>query len=183
MIKFEKKDMNIETFKKVASILGDDSWSELKIMNNAINHPHFKGLSSTGGKINPFYLDPEYYITVSEFLQLQKSAGELQYAGVIDRSPKKKTESDGGKNNFYTFPKYVNNIDSLARHLDLNGAQNNVLKALTVNLGNRHNGTNPSREAKKCLHYAVENMLWNGFSQQDIIDQITKQLGENDDII
>jgi len=87
-------------------------------------------------------------------------------------------ESDGGKNNFYTFPSFVTNIDSLARYLDLNGAEFNVLKSLTAKLGARHSGTDEKREVKKGLHYSVERMLWKGYNADEILEQVSKQLGE-----
>jgi len=61
--------------------------------------------------------------------------------------------NDGGKNNFYDFPSWVTNIDTLAEYLQLDGYDFNVLKSLTINLGERHDGTNPERELKKRLHY------------------------------
>ena len=84
--------------------------------------------------------------------------------------------NDGGKNDFYTFAPYVKNVDSLSRYLELSGAEFNILKSLTSNLGARHVGTDSKREAKKCLHYAVERMLYT-FTPQEIFSQIQKQLG------
>jgi len=62
--------------------------------------------------------------------------------------------NDGSKNSFYDFPEWVTNIDTLAEYLQLDGYDFNVLKSLTVNLGERHAGTSKSRELKKRLHYA-----------------------------
>lgn len=87
-------------------------------------------------------------------------------------------KSDGGKNDFYRFAPYVKDIDSLARFLQLNGAEFNILKSLTCNIGQRHNGTDNVREVKKCLHYAVERMLWSGLNKEEILSQVKKQLEE-----
>lgn len=64
-----------------------------------------------------------------------------------------KNSNDGGHNNFYDFPHWVTNIDTLAEYLKLDGYDFNVLKTLTVNLGARHDGTNIKRELNKRLHY------------------------------
>jgi hypothetical protein len=85
-------------------------------------------------------------------------------------------KSDGAKNNFYRFADYVKDIDSLARYLKLNGAEFNILKSLTCNIGKRHNGTDSIREIKKGLHYSVERMLWYGIDSEEILNQIKKQL-------
>lgn len=65
-----------------------------------------------------------------------------------------KLKNDGGHNDFYDFPEWVKNIDTLAEYLQLSFAEGNILKSLTANLGNRHNGTDRNREINKCLHYA-----------------------------
>lgn len=62
--------------------------------------------------------------------------------------------SDGGKNNFYEIPSSVTDVDDLCEFLELNFSQGNILKSLWVNKGNRHNATNPLREAKKRKHYS-----------------------------
>ncbi len=62
--------------------------------------------------------------------------------------------NDGSKNSFYDFPEWVTNIDTLAEYLQLDGYDFNVLKSLTLNLGERHAGTSKEREIKKRVHYA-----------------------------
>jgi len=62
--------------------------------------------------------------------------------------------NDGSKNSFYDFPEWVTNIDTLAEYLQLDGYDFNVLKSLTVNLGERHAGTSKKRELNKRLHYS-----------------------------
>lgn len=96
----------------------------------------------------------------------------------IIESEKTIETNDGGKNDFYTFAPYVKNVDSLSRFLGLSFAEGNILKSLTSNLGDRHDGTDAKREAKKCLHYAVERMLYT-FSSEEILSQIQKQLKGN----
>jgi len=95
----------------------------------------------------------------------------------------KKIKSDGGKNNFYKFPKWVNDIDSLARYWKLSFAEGNVLKSLAINLGNRHDGTNPLREKRKALHYAVDRLLADdNYTPDQIVEQVLKQLDYKDKI-
>ncbi len=84
----------------------------------------------------------------------------------------------GGKNNFYKFPQFVKDVDSLARHLKLNFAEGNILKTLTSKIGVRHEATNQKREAEKCLHYAIERCLIEGFEIVDINKQVERQLKE-----
>ena len=62
--------------------------------------------------------------------------------------------NDGKKNSFYTIPDWVKDVDDLAEYLNLSFDEGNILKSLWTKLGNRHSGTNPMREANKCLHYA-----------------------------
>jgi len=62
--------------------------------------------------------------------------------------------NDGKKNNWYRFPDWVNDIDTLAEYLDLDFYEGNILKTLTANLGARHAGTSKERELNKRLHYA-----------------------------
>jgi len=62
--------------------------------------------------------------------------------------------NEGSKNSFYDFPEWVTNIDTLAEYLQLDGYDFNVLKSLTVNLGERHAGTSKKRELNKRLHYS-----------------------------
>jgi hypothetical protein len=62
--------------------------------------------------------------------------------------------SDGGKNNFYQIPEWVNDVDDLCEYLELNFASGNILKSLWANKGKRHAATDSIREAKKRVHYA-----------------------------
>ena len=87
-----------------------------------------------------------------------------------------KKESNGGSNSFYIFPDFVCDNDSLCRYWELSSAEGNILKSLTANLGSRHNGTNKKREIRKSLHYSVERMRWNDFSDEEILEQVKKQL-------
>lgn len=87
-------------------------------------------------------------------------------------------ESDGGRNNFYTFPKWVYNIDKLCRYLKLTSAEGNILKSLTISLGARHGATDVKREVKKCLYYVIERMQWNDFSDEEIMAQVKKHLDD-----
>jgi len=82
--------------------------------------------------------------------------------------------SDGGSNTFFAFPSWVVDVDCLCRYWQLSSAEGNVLKSLTANLGSRHDGTDKKRETKKCLHYAIERRLWNGFDRNDIEKQVKK---------
>ena len=66
--------------------------------------------------------------------------------------------NDGGKNDFYAIPDWVEDVDTLSEYLELDGYEFNILKTLWYRKGNRHDGTNPKREAKKCLHYANRRM-------------------------
>ena len=66
--------------------------------------------------------------------------------------------NDGGKNNWYKFPDWVNDIDTLSEYLQLDGYEFNVLKSLTSNLGSRHSGTSIERELNKRLHYAKKSI-------------------------
>jgi len=93
----------------------------------------------------------------------------------------KKIKSDGGKNNFYKFPKWVNDIDSLARHMRWSFSEGNIVKSLTTNLGNRHDGTNSLREKKKTVHYAIDRLLTEATPDQ-IVEQVLKQLDYKDKI-
>ena len=61
---------------------------------------------------------------------------------------------DGSKNSFYSLHG-VEDYDDFAELLKLNGFEFNIGKTLFVNIGDRHDGTNRQREAKKCLHYAI----------------------------
>lgn len=61
---------------------------------------------------------------------------------------------DGSKTSFYNIA-HCEDYDDLAEYLQLDGFEFNIGKSLFANLGNRHDGTNPQREAKKCLHYAI----------------------------
>ena len=100
----------------------------------------------------------------------------LKLNHIIEVEEKSENISDGGSNSFYIFPKWVCDVDSLNRYLKSNSAEGNILKSLTSNIGVRHDGTNKKREVKKCLHYSVENMLWEGFNEEDILIQVKKQL-------
>ena len=62
--------------------------------------------------------------------------------------------NDGSKNNFYSIPYWVHDLDDLAEYLDLDGFEFNTLKSLWLHRGDRHNGTNEEREINKRLHYA-----------------------------
>ena len=61
---------------------------------------------------------------------------------------------DGSKNNFYSLSG-IEDYDDFAELLKLDGFEFNIGKTLFVNIGDRHDGTNRQREAKKCLHYAI----------------------------
>ena len=84
--------------------------------------------------------------------------------------------NDGGKNNFYKFPDWVEDVDSLARYLRLTPPEFNIMKSLTSNIGKRHTGTNKTRELKKSLHYVIERMLWEDISSDEIFEQVKKHL-------
>lgn len=66
----------------------------------------------------------------------------------------KQHNKDGSKTSFYNIA-HCEDYDDLAEYLELDGFEFNIGKSLFANLGNRHDGTNPKREAKKCLHYAI----------------------------
>lgn len=87
-----------------------------------------------------------------------------------------KNTSDGGSNSFYIFPLFVCDIDSLARYWKLSVPEGNILKSLCANLGSRHGGTDKKREVRKSLHYAVERMRWEGFTDEEILAQVQKQI-------
>lgn len=93
------------------------------------------------------------------------------------------SSSDGGSNTFYTFPSWVRDVDSLCRYWKLSSAEGNILKSLTAKLGSRHGGTDEKREVKKCLHYAVERMLWNEFSFDDIETQVKKHIKDKENVL
>ncbi len=61
---------------------------------------------------------------------------------------------DGSKTSFYNIA-HCEDYDDLAEYLELDGFEFNIGKSLFANIGNRHDGTSPEREAKKCLHYAI----------------------------
>jgi len=86
--------------------------------------------------------------------------------------------SDGGSNSFYVFPRYVCDVDSLNRYWESSSAEGNILKSLTANLGSRHGGTDKKREVKKCLHYSVERMRCNDFTDEEILAQVQKQIDD-----
>ena len=69
-----------------------------------------------------------------------------------------KIVSDGSKNKFYQIPEWVEDCDDLAEYLSLNSAMGNILKTMWVNIGVRHDGTDPLREAKKRVHYASREL-------------------------
>lgn len=87
--------------------------------------------------------------------------------------------SDGGSNSFYVFPEWVVDVDSLCRYWELSSAEGNILKSLTANLGSRHSGTDKKREVRKSLHYSIERMKWEGFSDVEILEQVKKRLADN----
>ena len=80
----------------------------------------------------------------SDKREMEIDSEDLKFNSVIKDSWED-VDNDGGKNNFYNFPDYVNNVDSLARYWKSTGAEFNVLKSLTANVGNRHLGTSISR--------------------------------------
>jgi len=61
---------------------------------------------------------------------------------------------DGAKNSFYNIES-CKDFDDLAEYLELDGFCFNIGKSLFANKGNRHEGTDKKREAKKCLHYSI----------------------------
>ena len=63
-------------------------------------------------------------------------------------------QNDGSKNKFYKIPKWVKDLDDLSEYLELDPYEFNILKTLWLHKGNRHNGTNNTREINKRLHYA-----------------------------
>ena len=77
---------------------------------------------------------------------------------IITSEDTKSGANDGGKNDFYAIPDWVEDVDTLSEYLELDGYEFNILKTLWHRKGNRHDGTNPKREAKKCLHYANRRM-------------------------
>jgi len=81
--------------------------------------------------------------------------------------------NDGKKNRFYDFPEWVTNIDTLAEYLELDGYDFNVLKSLTINLGERHAGTNQERELNKRLHYS--EMAINKFKRSRPMKDVTHE--------
>jgi len=103
---------------------------------------------------------------------------KIQYHKDINYESLEEEENnfDGGSNNFYKFPANVTDIDSLARYWKLSFAEGNILKSLAANLGSRHDGTNPKREKKKALHYAVDRLIEHGISRNEIENQVITQL-------
>jgi len=67
--------------------------------------------------------------------------------------------NSGLKNNFYVIPEYVKDVDDLSEFLNLDGFGFNILKSLFGLNKSRHNGTSPSRDSEKMLHYSIKNLL------------------------
>lgn len=67
-------------------------------------------------------------------------------------------KNDGSKNSFYELPTWVKDVDDLAEYLKLSFDEGNILKSLWCNIGNRHDATNPLREARKGLHYSQRRL-------------------------
>jgi len=93
----------------------------------------------------------------------------------------KEIKSDGGKNNFYKFPEWVDDIDSLARYMKWSFSEGNLAKSLTTNIGSRHSGTNSLREKKKTVHYAIDRLLTEA-TPDEIVEQVLNQLGYKEKI-
>jgi len=53
------------------------------------------------------------------------------------------------KNDFYSIPDWVEDVDDLVEYLNLSFDEGNILKSLWGNLG-----TDKLKAANKCLHYA-----------------------------
>lgn len=66
-------------------------------------------------------------------------------------------QNDGSKNKFYEIPEWVKDLDDLSEYLELDPYEFNILKTLWLHKGNRHNGTNNTREINKRLHYAQKS--------------------------
>ena len=89
-----------------------------------------------------------------EVAEMLEEFGEIPIGKTPLKDAKIPGANDGSKNSFYDFPEWVTNIDTLAEYLQLDGYDFNVLKSLTVNLGERHAGTSKKRELNKRLHYS-----------------------------
>lgn len=68
------------------------------------------------------------------------------------------SKNDGSKNNFYEIPEWVKDVDDLAEYLKLSFDEGNILKSLWCKIGDRHDATNPMREARKCVHYSERRL-------------------------
>jgi len=66
-------------------------------------------------------------------------------------------QNDGSKNKFYEIPGWVKDLDDLSEYLELDPYEFNILKTLWLHKGNRHNGTNNTREINKRLYYAQKS--------------------------
>lgn len=66
-------------------------------------------------------------------------------------------QNDGSKNKFYKIPKWVKDLDDLSEYLELDPYEFNLLKTLWLHKGNRHSGTDNTREINKRLHYAQKS--------------------------
>ena len=146
------------------------------IANAVIANPHVQieyatpvGWSDLRVNFFETYLEETIYR-----LKKQPKQVSEDYFTVTETTLSSEVESDGSSNSFYVFPDYVCDVDSLCRYWNLSSAEGNILKSLTANLGSRHGGTDKKREVRKSLHYAIERMRWNEFSDEDIIAQVEK---------
>jgi len=81
---------------------------------------------------------------MSEYMKEKKECKDVKLTGT----------NDGSKNDFYKFPDWVKDVDTLSEYWNLDFYDGNVLKTLTLNLGARHEGTSKKRELNKRLHYS-----------------------------
>ncbi|RLF27508.1 MAG: hypothetical protein DRN14_05345 [Thermoplasmata archaeon] len=89
---------------------------------------------------------------------------------------------NGGSNNFYDIPDWVENVDDLNEYLKSTGPMSNILKSLFSSLGERHKGTSERRDAKKILHYSIRHLLWldrredKSLTELDILAELIAEL-------
>lgn len=103
-----------------------------------------------------------------------------------------KKKNSGGSTSFYDIPKYVHNVDSLARYLKITGPLFNILKSIFSVKGDRHSGTDKRRDAKKMVHYAIEHLMWvedelnnksidgEPISRADVMAELMLELNDSD---
>ena len=161
----------------------EDAYSKLKLpsagyfFDNAIYNQGYIGYVWSSA-VSDQYFEYLYFYYGNAYTHNYHRAEGLSVRLIQDSKKEKpnKPISDGGSNSFYVFPTIVKDVDSLCRYWKLSSAEGNILKSLTANLGARHTGTNVQRETKKCIHYSVERMRWNNFTDEEILNQVKKQL-------